>query len=201
MEPPNQINKPKITLIHVFIVVGLIIAAEVIWVYRSLILPNNQKTSGVANTVQKIQIVNKISLTTPKNEVKVGDAIPVTINIEANKQTAGVDLVMRFDPNLLAISDAVKPPVTVGNIYTDYPINKLDGKQGIILVSGITSNTAGIIPKGVFGTILFKAKAAGNAKIFLEFSKGSTVDTNITENKTAKDVLEEVDNLNLVIKP
>lgn len=209
MEPPNQTNTPikkpsifhRITVVHLILIVSLIIVAEIFWAYRSVIIPNNQKTNVTSDTVQKVQVANKISLTTPKNEFKVGEDIPVTINIESNKKTAGVDLVIRYDPNLLVIDRTAKIPVVAGNLYTDYPINKSDEKQGSILISGVTSKMDGVIPKGVFGTILFKAKAVGGAKISLEFVKGSTTDTNIIESQSAKDILEQVDNLDLVIKP
>ena len=102
---------------------------------------------------------------------------------------------------LTVSTNATESPVAIGKIYNEYPVNELDQKNGLITVSGISSLTGGVIPNGVFGTILFQAKAAGNAKIFLEFTKNSTNDTNLTDSKTSTDVLEEVKNLDLKIIP
>lgn len=189
--------------VYLFIIIGLVIIIEAIWAYKTLIALNSiPKPNSVPINTQSVQkkVLNIIALTVSKNEFKVGESIPVTINVASNKNTAGADLIIKYDPNLLSVvTDTVKAPVAVGTIYDDYPVNKIDEKTGLITVSGITNNLNGIIPKGVFGTIIFQAKAAGVARIFFDFSKGATNDTNIIENQTARDVLEEVSNIDIKI--
>lgn len=193
----------NIKTIHVVIFVGLVILVQAIWAYQTIITlsSESEQPRAITKSTQN-KISNVISLVTAKNEFKVGEKIPVTVNIESNKKTAGLDLILKYDPNLLSIITTIaKTPVVVGTIYEDYPVNKVDEKSGLIIVSGITNEATGVSPKGVFGTIVFQAKAAGNAKIFLEFTKGSTNDTNLIENQTANDILEEVRNLDLRITP
>lgn len=193
----------KIKIIHLVIIVGLIILIQGFWAYKTIISSNpGSKQPQVTTKLNQNKILNTISLVAAKNEFRVGEKIPVTVNIESTKKTAGTDLILRYDPNLLAIvATADKIPVAVGTIYGDYPVNKVDEKAGLITVSGIANEPAGVIPKGTFGTIIFQAKAAGNAKIFLEFTKGKTNDTNLIESQTASDILEEVKNLELRIIP
>lgn len=193
----------NIKTIHVVIFVGMIIIVQGIWAYQTIITssPESEQPRTQLSSSQN-KISNVVSLVTAKNEFKVGEKISVTVNIESNRKTAGGDLILKYDPNLLSVVITTdKTPVIVGTIYGDYPVNKVDEKSGLITVSGITNEATGVIPKGVFGTILFQAKAAGNAKIFLEFTKGNTNDTNLIENQTANDILEAVRNLDLKITP
>lgn len=193
----------NIKTIHIVIVAGLIILIQAIWAYQVITTssPGSVQPSAAPPSSQN-KVQNSVSLVTARNDFKVGEKIPVIINAESTKKTAGMDLILKYDPNLLSVvTNASKTPMTVGTIYSDYPVNKVDEKLGLVTVSGITNETAGVVPKGVFGTIVFQAKAAGNPKIFLEFTKGSTNDTNIIENQTASDILDSVKNLDLKITP
>jgi hypothetical protein len=191
--------------IHLIIFIVLIIIIQIIWAYKTLSpsginLTKAQPTIAVSPAQEKS--LNIISLISPKIEYKVGEKIPVTINITSDKATAGTDLIIKYDPNLLTIVQSdTKIPVAVGTLFGEYPVNKVDEGLGLITVSGITSQLAGVMPKGAFGTIVFQGKAAGNPKIFLEFTKNSTNDTNLIENKTATDILDKVNNLDLKITP
>lgn len=193
----------NIKIIHIVIIIGLIILIQGIWAYQTVTtLSTTSEKPQVVTSSNQNKISNIVSLVTAKNEFKVGEKIPVTINVESNKKTAGMDIILKYDPNLLAIVVTIsKTPVAVGTIYEEYPVNNVDQKLGLVTVSGITNEVTGVIPQGIFGTIIFQAKAAGNAKIFLEFAKGNTNDTNLIENQTAKDILEEVRNLDLKITP
>lgn len=189
--------------VYLFVIIGVIIILQVIWAYRTLNV-SNSVSNPVSKNVQPIQpkALNIISLGVPKSEFKIGEKIPVTVNIKSNKNTAGADLIIKYDPNLLTVvTNSGNIPMITGTIYDDYPVNKIDGKIGLITVSGITNNMNGVIPKGVFGTIIFQTKAVGTARVFFDFTKSATNDTNIIENQTASDVLEEVSNLDLKIIP
>jgi len=194
----------RIKPIYLIILVIVIITGEAFWAYKAL--NNTNQFVGIQPKSQISLLGNKslnvISLAAPKNEIKIGEMIPVGINIESDKTTAGTDIIIHYDANLLSLApNSIKTPVSLGSLYDEYPINQADEKNGIITVSGISNKTVGVIPNGLFGTILFQAKAAGSAKVFLEFSKNKTNDTNIIENKNSSDVLEEVKNLDLKITP
>jgi hypothetical protein len=190
----------KITKTQVIIFVVMVIIFELIWAYLA-IKPFNQ---AVPSPQVKTEIVNQspssLILSAPKTDVRVGEIIPVSINISSTKKTDGVDLIIRYDPNLLTVVPYKDlAPMQTSGIYGDYPVNKYDEKEGLITVSGVNSSSSGIVPKGLLGTILFKPKATGQAKIFLDFTKGETADSNITETQTSKDVLENVNNLEINI--
>lgn len=189
--------------IYLAILIGLIIIIQIIWAYRTLVASGIKlnQTNTVIQPAPKIAS-NVISLAASKNEFKVGEIIPVAINIKSNQTTAGTDLIIKYDPNLLTVvTNGAKAPVAVGTIYENYPVNNIDEKTGLITVSGITNQLRGVVPKGIFGTIIFQAKAVGTARVFFDFTKGATNDTNIIENQTASDILEEVLNLDLKIIP
>lgn len=203
--------------IYIIIPVVLIIAGEGIWAYQTFF--KQQLGPNPFTSTQNVS--NNITLSVSKNQYKIGDLIPVAINITANKSTAGVDLIIRYDPNLLKISSSsasvpvttgnlfdeypltinstTKGPVATGSLYDEYPANQVDEKNGIISVSGISNKTNGVIPNGQFGSVIFQAKAAGSARVFLEFTKNQTNATNIVDSKTSKNILEEVKNIDLVI--
>lgn len=189
--------------VYLFVIIGVIVILQVVWAYRTLTASNpsiNQVPKNTQSSPQKV--LNVISLATPRSEYKIGEKIPVAINIISDKSTAGTDLIIKYDPNLLTVvTNSNNTPMIAGTIYDDYPVNKVDAKLGLITVSGITNNVNGIVSRGVFGIVIFQAKAAGVARVFFDFTKGATNDTNIIENQTAKDILEEVSSLDLKIVP
>lgn len=211
MDNNQNINLPstsKFSPIKIlFIVLGLVIAGEVIWaVINFLPIGSSNKTQNAGVPSQSVVISNSsatVSLSADKSSVKVGDKITVAINVSANKSTDGTDLIIDFDPNLLTVDtqNEKKVPVITGQIYSDYPINSVDLTKGLITVSGIASTPGGVITNGIFGTINLVAKAAGTATLKLEFTKGSTADTNVTETGTGKDILDSVQDLTLNITP
>ncbi|MDO8638037.1 MAG: cohesin domain-containing protein [Candidatus Daviesbacteria bacterium] len=174
-----------------FIIVGVVVVAEIIWVFKTL-GGNVPVTVNVPVVTQNAFII----LTTPKTTFKVGEKIPVSINIDSGKATDGSDIIITYDPNLIIVN----APTEVGKIYEDYPLNTFDNKVGKISVSGITSAITGKVAKGLFGTVTFEAKAPGKAKISVDFTKNSTIDSNIIENKTSKDLLGRVGNVEVEIK-
>lgn len=187
--------------VYLIIIIVLILIIEIIWAFKTMNNFNPLVAQTLPQPTKKV-ILNVISLNTDKNDYKIGEKIPVSINVSSNKNIAGADLIIKYDPNLLSIvTNADKTPVAVGAIFDDYPVNMVDEKNGVITISGTAGNTAGVIPKGVFGTIVFQGKAVGKAKVFLDFVKNSTNDTNLIENQSAQDVLEEVKNLDLKITP
>lgn len=192
-------------------VLAIVILAETGWLVWSL-LGANQKSAdsipsigNVFNNATKTQVTEEdissmISLTSPKTTYKTGEKISVAIEIASKATTDGVDIILNYDPNILMVELAPGgKAIVTGGLYSDYPLNITDSK-GRITVSGVTSQTSGVIPNGTFGTINFVAKAAGRTKVSLDFSKGSTIDTNIIESKTSKDVLGKVENLEVVIQ-
>lgn len=173
---------------------GVIILAEIIWAGSVFLGGQSQSVKVTQEAVQDKG--TEIELKTDQSSVKVGDQFSVSINISSTQETDGADLIINYNPKLLSAS-----PATLTSLYNDYPVNKIDTTEGKITVSGISTDEIGIVPNGAFGTIVFKALSSGQAAITLEFAPTSTVDTNIIEKGTGRDILENVKNLNVTIIP
>lgn len=176
----------------------MVIILEVIWSFWVFFKPE-QLNFGLKN--ETILKPNSIKLTSAQKSLKVGEKVTVGIGIVANSHTDGADIIISFDPKLLSVETVDGKPVKVGTIYDDYPQNVLDEKLGVISFSGVSSQPYGIETNGFMGTINFIAKAAGVAKISVDHTPGLTSDSNLTQTKTAQDILEEVVNLELNIVP
>lgn len=182
----------------IFIFIGIVVVAELAW--AGLTLTRNSSNAATQKTGSSVQGGSVISLKADKESVKVGENVTVEISVTSNKATDGADMVIIYDPRVLSlVPGSAGAPVSVGLLYSDYPLNKADETLGRIMVSGITSRPGGILPQGVFGTVTFRANQAGRASISLDFTPGSTTDSNIIETKTARDLLDGVNNAEVVI--
>lgn len=177
----------------------LVVLLEVSWAVWYLTKGQAPKAVAEADLVNST--LNTITLTSTSNNLKLGESVKVNINVSSEKMVDGVDVIVFYDPNLLMVEEntAAKKPVTPGSMFTDYPVNEVDQVKGRIGFSGIGSETKGIVAKGVMGTVNFKAKAAGKAVITVDFKKKSTVDSNIIETKTSKDIIDGVSGLEINI--
>lgn len=190
----EQIKK-LLTRRNIFIVLGVIIAVELIWAGWFLVNSAQSKPTPTPSVITKpVAPPTAVTLTSLKTEYKKGEKITVAINISSSKKVDGVDLIITYDPKVLSAQ-----PATLGIIFSDYPQNTADATLGKVSVSGITTRPGGVIPEGNFGTISFVAKTAGVTKIAFDFTPGQTVDTNVIESGTGKDILEKVNQLELNI--
>ena len=177
---------------NIFIVLGVIIALEVIWAGWSLLKPQPTPTTPAESMIQQ----TSLTLSTPKLDFSVGEEIEVSIQISSSKNVDGADLIISFDPKILTAK-----PTALGTIFSDYPQNTTDAILGKMSISGITSQMGGVVLNGEFGKLNFVAKAAGTTRISFDFTPGQTVDTNIIESGTGKDILEKVNQLEINILP
>lgn len=185
---------PKI----IFLGLGLVLLVELIYAFRVLTLPvSSKKTEPVA--VVQPQKAGMILLKAPKILYSVKDTIPVTINIDTNSRAIdGIDVIIKYDPKIL---EATAGSVIKGNLFDEYPVRTVDVAKGLIAVSGISSFQNGFKGLGKFAVIDFRAKAVGKTKVAIDFlGKGSTIDSNLVEVSTSKDILEQVENLELVVQ-
>lgn len=182
-----------------FIVLGVVVLAEVIWAGSMLMKPVEIPAPRVQS--QPVEMEEKettISLTTSATGLKVGGSIDVAIDMSSSKKTNGSDIIINFDPKKLTVQNP-DAPVVKGSIYSSYPVNRVDAKLGKITVSGISESGA-VMADGLFGVITFKAKVPGPTTISIEFSPGSTTDTNVIDSESGEDVLEKVQNLEINIQ-
>lgn len=187
----------------VFLVLIIAIVIEVVWALWTILKPTPSAiTTPPAVTQESVSKETMITLLSSNAQPKVGEKIVVSLDITADKLTDGADLIINYDPKLLSVDlSSSKFPVLPGTIYSDYPVNEVDDKLGVIKVSGISSKKGGVNPSGIFGTIVFSTKIAGQTKLSFDFTPGSTSDTNIVEAGSGSDVLQKVNNLQINILP
>lgn len=192
---PEKVRKyfnPKI----IFLILGVIVIIELVYFLRSLMMPVStppplSKTSVVSN-------VAKISLNVSKASFRVGETIPVAAVVDTGgKSISGVDLIIHFDPKVLEITQGA---ITRGKIMDEYPMISVDTKNGLISISGIDNLKNSFKGIGQLALMNFRAKTVGKTDLVIDFKKGATTVSNITEDKTSKNILERVDNLEVEIK-
>lgn len=202
--PTNWINKTSLLLRSRKVIIGIIIAVlviEAIWAVRTLTSSKNSPAPTATNIqnkqTEKVASRAVLSLQTPKTDLKVGEKVTVNINLTSTKPTDGTDIILMYNPKLLSVvtNNPNNSAVRVGSLYSDYPVNSVDEKTGRIIVSGIVTKQGGIKAEGLFGSIEFQAKLAGRTKVVFDFTKGSTIDSNVIENKTSQELLDQVDNI------
>lgn len=182
---------PKI----IFVLLGVIILIEIFLAIRYL----RQTTTSAPPVVQPIS-TGKIALLADKKSYNVSDNALILVRVSTGGHSVvGTDLVLRYPTNLLGIDGG---SIKVGDIFNEYPLKEVDEKEGIIRISGISSEKAktGFNGVGVFSTITFKTISAGKAKVSVDFTPGNTADTNIIDTIDSKDILSEVFNVELNVK-
>lgn len=199
----NNVFGKLLTRRNIFVVLAVVILGELIWAGSSLLKPNNTTPSPapVITTTIPVEEPTIISLTSNVVQVKPGDKINVSINITSPKNTQGADIIINFDPKVLSLETVgkKKEPVVLSGMYNEFPINEVEG--GKITVSGISTTDGGVATNGLFGTVVFVAKAAGQTKVSIDFTPGSTTDSNVTQIEGGKDALSEVSDLEVKILP
>lgn len=194
--------KHLLTQRNIFIVFGVAVALEIIWASWTFLKPAAVSNIGEQQNTPVSQ-PTVVTLSAAKTSLTAGEKVTVEINVSSNKKTDGTDLIITYDPQLLSVETVGtgKNPITAGTIYPDYPLNSLDSALGRITISGITGSPGGVLADGLFGVIVFQAQSAGLANINLDFSPGATVDSNVIESGTGKDLLDQVNNLQINILP
>lgn len=183
---------PKI----IFLILGLVVLIEVILAAKTLIFSSQGVLPANNNQVVEAQKVPKISLSTTSNSVKVNDAVAVDLQINTTgHEVSGADVIIQFDPKFLEVGNLVK-----GNIFDQYPLLTADSKKGRISISGISDLKKGFTGQGLFATINLKAKVPGKTSLMINFKKGLTTQSNLVESTTSKNILEQVDNLEMNIQ-
>lgn len=182
---------PKI----IFLILGIILLAEVIYAVRVL----TSRTSSPLPQKTTVQSpVGKISLNVPKTAFGIKEAVPVSVIINTGEHIInGADVIIRFDPKIL---EATSGGLVKGRIFDEYPAMSIDSAKGLIAVSGISNLQSGFKGRGQFALVNLRARALGKTALTVEFTKGSTADSNLVEADTSGDILEAVDNLNINIQ-
>ncbi len=203
--PTNNDGNKFLNKRNILVILGLVLVLEIAWAAFTLLKPQSQSPTishsqpeeSSAPVVQETSIV----LESASSTVKVGDSVKVDIQMQSEVSTDGTDLIINYDPAYLTLVPTSNgSSVELGSLYTEYPVNKTE-VPGKITVSGISSRDGGMVPNGLFGTINFKAKAAGKTQVEIDFQSNDTKESNVIAAGEGKDVLTEVTDLNLEILP
>lgn len=193
----NSLMTPKI----VFVILIVVLVVEGIWGIRTLLTPlssnppqENRTGSAVDTRIEGGQII----LSSEKQGYPTGEQVAVDVTIETDdKETAGADVILKFDPNLLKPSTKFFEP---GTIFNDYPGVRVDLEKGLVFASGIATTDTGFNGDALFGTFYFTPQKIGSTKVDVLFTKGLTTDSNIIDKESAADILSTVKSLDLTIQ-
>ena len=197
MENETLVNKiQKLPILRlIFIILGVVIFIEILIGLKTFFTPIKFVSKPQVQTVNN---QSSIGLSVVKQSYKLGETVPVVVKISTGGHlSAGVDLVLKYDPTKLEVSASSFVP---GSIFDDYPKSKIE-PNGVLRISGlISANKSGFNGEGEFGTINFSAKASGALDILLDFTPNLTSDSNMVEMGTNKDILQQVTGVKINIE-
>lgn len=185
----------------IFLILGIILLIELIYAVRVLIIPvpTPRPVNSAVNQVVTQHKAGRISLVASKKIYRVNEVVPVSVLVNTGgSMLDGVDLIVHFNPKILQATPA---GLVKGKILDDYPTLAVDSNKGLISISGISNVKNGYEGTGLFALINLRAKAPGATSLTIDFQgKAVTTDSNLVESTTSKDILEQVDNLELNVQ-
>ena len=178
----------------VFAILAIIIVYEVISLVRTISNP----TPGIP----QVQPINggKITLLSNRNNYAVNENIPVDLKLSTGGySTLGTDVVIKYDPTAIDASGATS--VRKGDLYTEYPVVTADPTNGLIFISGVsTQNKDSFNGIGIFGTLNLKALKPGTTSLEIQYLPDATNESNIMKVNSSEDILKEVKGITLTIQ-
>jgi hypothetical protein len=202
-EAQDSFIKRLFTNKKLLFVVGLVLALELAWAGYTLtrpVPPANFKASAPAEAEVLTPTSASLSLA-GLTSVTVGQLFDVDVVITVPIETDATDVIITYDPTKLEVVTTGDQAAKIGTLYSNYPVNSADSTEGRIVLAGATDPGAkAFTGQGVFATLTFKAKARGETTLAFEYSKGSTIDSNIVDSKLGRDILDKVTNLTVKIE-
>jgi len=128
-----------------------------------------------------------------QTEIKKGEVEEVRVFLISNiSEVGGIDLVLKYDPNLLEIvGNTIKP----GAIFDYYRDRVVDNRRGIIKLS----SSGKFKGEGTFATFDIKGKEVGNGKIEIVSDKTSTDSTVVWDSQEKVNILGNIYNLSFKV--
>ncbi len=178
----------------IFILVGILLVVLIGVFY---LLARTGKIKPFASV-----LVPTLSLSPSSGTHTLGQTFEVNILLDtAGKTVDGVDIYyLNYNPKALEVQDADSAIAGVqirqGTLFPTYVGNTVDTANGRISISGIVSpGSTGFSGAGTFATVVFKVLAAApTSAVTIDYTSGSTTDSNIVEHGTITDVLAAVIN-------
>lgn len=139
-----------------------------------------------------------LSLSPSSSSFGVGSLFTVRVVLDTSGVAIqGVDLdYLSYNPSLLEVQDADSSQsgtqIIAGSLMPVTVVNSVDPNAGRVLFSQITAGGGNYTGNGTLTQISFRAKAAGQASVTINFTPGSTSDSNVAS--FGSDVLSSVTN-------
>ncbi len=168
-----------------WVIFAVIVVGAWALLYRNINDWSYNSSDDSSVMVQLAKQTARLSLDPQGQAVTVGDTFPVNIVLDTGSVAAdGVDIYsLHYDPTLLKVVDDVSAKSGVqilpGSIMNLNAANIVDEKSGTIKFSQVSEGGTSFTGRGVLATIHFKALSSGTAYLQFDFSKGSTVDSNV----------------------
>lgn len=175
----------------IFTIIILAIIVEIIIGVRMFLAPSPAAdVQALANA--------RLALVTPKQDYQPGEIIPVEVRLSTGGYTVeGSDVLIKFDPGYLELAETES--INYGEIFTDYQ-NIKNPQNGEVQISALNSaDFLGFNGTYEFATLSLRAKKSGTTTVNIQFSPGSTADSNVIETMDKKDILGSVYKLDLNI--
>ncbi|HEX5430313.1 MAG TPA: Ig-like domain-containing protein [Patescibacteria group bacterium] len=153
-------------------------------------LGNNNLRQEVS--IAHAQTTATLALSPTSGTFALDQTFTVNINLNTGGNPAdGVDIYsLHFNPSILQVQDSVSGTTGVqiapGTTLPNTVINTVDNTAGTVQFSQSTSGGSSFTGSGTLATITFKAIASGTSAVTMDFTPGSTSDTNVGYQGTDK---------------
>lgn len=160
------------------LIIGIFILVEIIWGISVLKKVGQEKTVPKVATLSNMGPQALFALSLPSPEVMLKQELQVAVLLDtANQNTDGATVVLRYDPKLLQYVRFEN-----GTIFKEYLKLKVDEKIGKVTVSGIPELSGFYNGKGIFGYVIFTAKAKGATRLDFVHIPNATDETTMAAN-------------------
>lgn len=180
---------PVIMILIVFLVVLGTISAVVLWVDNNSEDPSGSEGESSSEEETLCGGGSDMRLDMMNSDSRVGEPLVVSLVVDTHDcEIDAIDIVVLFDPDLVEIKD-----IEESENFTMYPLKEIgDGKMRISALAEIGEPVRGSLEVSQFTVVPLKS---GNIELTCDFTKGSTVDSNVAEHKTGIDLLVNVNTL------
>lgn len=182
-----------------------IIGWEMVWAINTIKIPAQQLRKDALEKIEQEapQGGPVLLLSPPLKKLERDQTFNVDIILQPNGASIiGVDLVLRFDPAVLSVTDAVAAETGIQIISRESKltpvVNKVDHEDGEIVFRALTPPNETITVRSVIATIMMRANAPGRTKLFFIHIPGDTKETNTTSKQG--DVLDRTLNAEYVVE-
>lgn len=154
--------------------------------------------------------IANITLKTDRNSYSVGDVVELDVHLATNRRTAGVDIILTFDPTYLLLVEATpqknveRPDVNYlaqisDVIFKNFPYAKLEkrGSRMIFSFSAISDPQETFKGGGSIAILRFKTLLAGRTTVEIISDDSIVLDSNVAFE--GKDILVEANNAEIII--